>query len=196
MSLCTGGLDVTASSATADALATEMLNVVVLHLAGTGDTAELRTLAQACPQARIVCVAVRPAWKTVRGLLRDGAAAVVAEEDVDSALALAVESAHVGQLSLPGRLRREIAQPVLSIREKQMLAMVVMGFSNPEIAGKFHVTESTVKSHLSSAFNKLGVRSRNEATALILDPEHGLGTGILEISGEAPEARLAPAPAA
>jgi hypothetical protein len=39
-----------------------------------------------------------------------------------------------------------------------------------------------VKSHLSSAFSKLGVRSRNEATALILDPENGLGTGILAIS--------------
>lgn len=34
---------------------------------------------------------------------------------------------------------------------------------------------------------KLGVRSRNEATRLVLDPEHGLGSTILEISGEALE---------
>ena len=39
-----------------------------------------------------------------------------------------------------------------------------------------------MKSHLSSSFTKLGVRSRNEAAALILDPETGLGTGILTIA--------------
>lgn len=124
-----------------------------------------------------------PVWKAARSLLREGATAVVAEEDLDSTLGTAVRSAYAGQLTLPSRLRMEIAQPVLSVREKQMLAMVVMGFSNPEISRKLHVAESTVKSHLSSAFAKLGVRSRNEATALILDPATGLGTGILEISG-------------
>jgi len=38
-----------------------------------------------------------------------------------------------------------------------------------------------VKSHLSSAFTKLGVRSRSEAAALILDPRESLGMGILGI---------------
>ena len=60
--------------------------------------------------------------------------------------------------------------------------MVVMGFANREIAGKLFITEATVKSHLSSAFQKLGVRSRTAAAALILDSDGGLGTGILAIS--------------
>ena len=62
--------------------------------------------------------------------------------------------------------------------------MVVLGFSNSEIAAKLYVSDSTVKSHLTSAFSKLGVRSRNEATAMILDLDSGLGTGILAISEE------------
>jgi hypothetical protein len=41
-----------------------------------------------------------------------------------------------------------------------------------------------VKSHLSATFTKLGVRSRTQATARILDPEHGLGTGILAITND------------
>ena len=78
---------------------------------------------------------------------------------------------------------------MLSAREKQILGLVVMGLMNSEIAARLFLAESTVKSHLSSAFRKLGVRSRTEASELILDPERGLGTGILAISEEndAPE---------
>jgi DNA-binding NarL/FixJ family response regulator len=39
-----------------------------------------------------------------------------------------------------------------------------------------------VKSHLSSAYNKLGVRTRKDAATMILDPAEGLGPGILAIS--------------
>jgi predicted transcriptional regulator len=56
---------------------------------------------------------------------------------------------------------------------------VAAGLTNGEIADSLFLSESTVKSHLSSAFAKLGVRSRKEAAALVLDPEQGLGAGLL-----------------
>ena len=54
-----------------------------------------------------------------------------------------------------------------------MLDHVAAGLTNSEIAESLFLSESTVKSHLSSAFAKLGVRSRREAAALVLDPDQG-----------------------
>ncbi|HUB75083.1 MAG TPA: LuxR C-terminal-related transcriptional regulator [Solirubrobacteraceae bacterium] len=89
-----------------------------------------------------------------------------------------------GQCVIPRAIRQVVDRPPLSPRERQILAMVVLDFSNAEIARKLFVSESNVKSHLSSAFQKLGVKSRSAATELILDRESGLGPGILRISAE------------
>jgi DNA-binding NarL/FixJ family response regulator len=56
-----------------------------------------------------------------------------------------------------------------------------MGFTNAAIAAKLFLAESTVKSHLSSAFTKLGVHSRHEAAALLADPDQ-VGLGVLTIA--------------
>lgn len=89
-----------------------------------------------------------------------------------------------GQCVVPRAIRQIVDRPPLSPRERQILAMVVLDFSNSEIARKLFVSESNVKNHLSSAFQKLGVKSRSAASELILDRESGLGPGILRISPE------------
>jgi DNA-binding NarL/FixJ family response regulator len=89
-----------------------------------------------------------------------------------------------GQCVVPRAIRQIVDRPPLSPRERQILAMVVLDFSNAEIARKLFVSESNVKSHLTSAFQKLGVKSRSAAAELILDRESGLGPGILRISPE------------
>ena len=54
----------------------------------------------------------------------------------------------------------------LSERESQVVALAAEGASNPEIARTLYVGTETVKSHLRSAFAKLGVRNRVEAAVL------------------------------
>jgi DNA-binding NarL/FixJ family response regulator len=80
----------------------------------------------------------------------------------------------------------------LTTREKQILALVVTGLTNAQIAGTLFLAESTVKSHLSSAFSKLGVSSRYEAASVVLDPERGRGLGIREIQRFVPGAWASP----
>jgi DNA-binding NarL/FixJ family response regulator len=115
-------------------------------------------------------------------LISLGVRGIVLVADIDTALPATVAAACAGQVVVPpGAIR---VQPAFTFREKQALGMVVLGLSNAEIARQLYLTESAIKTHLSNAYQKLGVRSRSQATALILDPERGLGTGVLHITPE------------
>ena len=51
----------------------------------------------------------------------------------------------------------------LTSREREVLALVSRGLSNPEIGRELHIGEATVKTHLLRAFAKLGVDDRTAA---------------------------------
>jgi DNA-binding NarL/FixJ family response regulator len=160
-------------------------DVCVLAAAHEAEAAGwLRALRERFPASRLVVVGTFTTPSAVREALDQGADGLVAAAHLELSLGPTVLAVVAGQAVFPSELRTVAWRPLLSRREKQILAMVVMGFTNAEIAGRLFIADSTVKSHLSSAFRKLGVRSRSEATHLILDPEHGLGTGILAISQE------------
>lgn len=57
--------------------------------------------------------------------------------------------------------------PELSPKEEEVLAAIVAGNSNKEIAAKLFVSEATVKSHINSIYKKLGVKRRKEAITLV-----------------------------
>ncbi len=74
----------------------------------------------------------------------------------------------------PGRPTRPssgIADP-LTRREREVLVLMATGASNPEIATELHVGASTIKSHVSAIFTKLGVRDR--AGAIVYAYQNGL----------------------
>jgi DNA-binding CsgD family transcriptional regulator len=65
---------------------------------------------------------------------------------------------------VPDQRRRD--ELGITPRELEILALVAEGLSNREIAGKLHVSENTVKTHCSRAFDKLGARRRTQAVQL------------------------------
>jgi DNA-binding NarL/FixJ family response regulator len=54
----------------------------------------------------------------------------------------------------------------LTAREQTILAMLAHGMRNREISQELHITERTVKFHVSSVFSKLGASNRTEAVRL------------------------------
>jgi DNA-binding NarL/FixJ family response regulator len=112
-------------------------------------------------------------------LLSTGADAVLLEGDVDAILGPVARVAAAGQVSVPAALRHAIQRPALSHRERQILGLAVAGLTNAQIARRFFIAESTVKTHLSSAFRRLGVHSRREAAALIFASDEVLRRSVL-----------------
>jgi DNA-binding NarL/FixJ family response regulator len=149
--------------------------------AGAEVFSNIRAHSQSNPDGLVIMVLGQTSVTDVRRALQAGAHAVVPESQIESALIPSLRAALAGQIVMPKRARNGGAPRVLTTREKQILGLVVMGMTNAEIAAKLFLAESTVKSHLSSAFSKLGVSSRSEAATVILDPETGSGLGILTI---------------
>jgi DNA-binding NarL/FixJ family response regulator len=133
---------------------------------------------------RLVLICSAPGRAATRAAVQAGADAVLVEPHIESALLPALRAICADQVVISAPLARgALHADALSYREKQILGMVVMGFSNHEISQKLCLAESTVKGHLSSAFGKLDVSSRSEAASIILDPAQGVGAGVLTISG-------------
>jgi DNA-binding NarL/FixJ family response regulator len=161
----------------------DSLIIVLGHPCEAARLRKIRTLTESRPSAWIL--AVVPAGvpnAALRRVLVAGAKGIVLEEDVQRALVPTARAVLAGQLTVPSILRQQIAPRPLSHREKQILALVMLGMTNREIAGKLFLAESTVKTHLSSAFRKIDARSRAEAVARIQDPEAGYGVGILALA--------------
>ena len=56
----------------------------------------------------------------------------------------------------------------LSAREAEVLALMVLGDSNAEIAGQLFVSHKTIKNHLGAIYERMGVRNRVEAATVTL----------------------------
>jgi DNA-binding NarL/FixJ family response regulator len=122
---------------------------------------------------RLPVVAVLPAGEApaVREALAAGARGCVTEQELETALAPTVQAVLAGQVCVPAVGRQALGRVALSARERDALELVARGLQNVEIGKAMFLSESTVKSHLMTAFRKLGVRSRAEAAAIVRDPE-------------------------
>jgi len=113
-----------------------------------------------------------------RGILAKGARAenllkavrVVSEGQIWARRDLLARMEHRAASSVAVRGGEPILDPRLSDREREVYREAAMGLSNKELAKRLAISQATVKAHLTSIFQKLGLRGRAELAAAY----HGL----------------------
>lgn len=113
----------------------------------------------------------------VRSALQAGAIGYLLKDVSADELAQAIRAAHAGRATLSPEAAQALVHAAsqdpppgfdLTTRERAVLALMVEGLNNTQIAARLTVSPSTVKSHVSNILTKLGTASRTEAVTLAL----------------------------
>jgi DNA-binding NarL/FixJ family response regulator len=148
----------------------------------------IRRIREASPHSRIVVLTIFDNLRYVQALSKLGIDAYIHKTSSSSELVATIEalmrepSGENTVVSMPrGSLERMGDGPMgtLSERETEVLVHVARGLSNLQIATEMHLSEATVKRHLANIYEKVGVRSRSEATRVALQE---MWIGIAEIT--------------
>ncbi len=110
--------------------------------------------------------------------MKFGTSGIVLKQTATELLIKSIRKVHGGEIWLDSKttaaVMRQFASPLgelgpwerdkprLTNREREIVALVVQGFKNKEIAERTFISEQTVKNHLHTIFNKLGASDRLE----------------------------------
>ena len=120
-------------------------------------------------QARILIMTTYGTDQDIGYALRAGAKGYLLKDAAPEVVMRAIVRVAEGGMFLAPDIAAQYVQlttrPELSQREVQILRMIGLGQPNKQIARELSVETTTVKGHVSSVFDKLGVRNRTEALA-------------------------------
>jgi DNA-binding NarL/FixJ family response regulator len=161
-------------------------DLVVIDLDGQSvDVAQtLAGCARSCPGARICVLSMHLSPELMQRCLAAGAEAYIVKDISPAELVRAVKMVADGQSYVDprvagGLLRKRSANGgkpdimELSVREAEVLKLIAEGLANKQISARLHLSEKTVKNHVSRIFSKLNISARTQAAV------HAIRAGIV-----------------
>jgi two-component system, NarL family, response regulator LiaR len=148
-----------------------------LVMPGMDGVATTRAIRQKYPNIQIVALTSFKDDNLVQGALQAGAIGYLLKNVTASELANAIRSANARRMTLSSEAAQVLVQATtqsvpasddLTDREREVLALMVEGLNNNEIADRLVVSPSTVKFHIANIFMKLGVENRVAAVTTAL----------------------------
>lgn len=136
------------------------------------------------PAARVLVFTTYEGDDQILAAIEAGASGYLVKAAPAEELAAGVRAVAAGQTVLAPSIAAQLARavgsrrseaeriaerPTLTAREHEILSLVAEGLSNPEIATRLFIGESTVKTHLIHAFEKLEVKDRTRAVTRAIE---------------------------
>jgi len=149
-----------------------------MMMPGMDGATATQIIRQQYPQIQVIALTSFREGELVPAVLRAGAIGYLLKNVTADVLADAVRAAYAGRPTLAPEVTEALMHAVthptapghdLTGREWEVLALMVKGLSNADIAARLTVSRSTVKFYVSSILAKLHVASRVEAVALAIE---------------------------
>lgn len=133
---------------------------------------EIEALRALRPGMHVVVLTGQGTAEDAHAALAGGASGYLLKDDVVETLVDSLTEIVAGKVVVAPMVRAELAElddaSVLTKREREVLALVVEGCTNPEIGRILGISAGTVRTHVSKILEKLGVTDRTEATSVAL----------------------------
>jgi NarL family two-component system response regulator LiaR len=160
-----------AAVAAADRLSPDVVLMDVV-MPGLDGVEALRRIGERRPQTRVVMLTSYADERRAMEAVDAGASGFLLKDASPRDVAAAIRAAHRGEAVLhpavaakllAERRRPPAAHADLTARELDVLRLIARGLQNKQIAAQLHVSEKTVKTHVSAILRKLGVTDRTQA---------------------------------
>ncbi len=160
--------------------------VAVIEWTGVGGWNPVEDLREAAPDCRALMLLRNPSPETLFQVREAGAAGALSVHATPAELLEAVRRAQAGEFVFDHGVEwpRSTRSIRLTRRESDLVALLVQGMKNKEIAATLGLTEGTVKVYLCKLFQKVGAKDRFELALFGLRNLHQLGSDAAGRNGQ------------